>query len=101
MAATEHFVIRAAERLGYARPQAVELAHGLVWAVQNSRSDIAEFITRVDKQGCRVFRFRALDGRCYYALIDTDSMVCVTVLPPGFAVGRQGKSKYKLREVDL
>jgi hypothetical protein len=101
MAVTRHFIDRAVERLGYAIPQAVELAEGLIWAIQNHRDDLAEFVARVDRRGCRLFRFRAVDGRCYYALVDTDDMRCVTVLPAGFTVGRQGKSRLKLKEKDL
>jgi hypothetical protein len=100
-AVTRHFIDRAVERLGYRIPQAVELAEGLIWAIQNHRDDLAEFVARVDRQGCRLFRFRAADGRFYYALVDTEQWVCVTVLPAGFTVGRQGKSRLKLKEKDL
>ena len=101
MAATLHFIQRAKERLGIRTKEAVALADMLVQAVKNEDTSVATFVTRVDRTGCRVFRFAADGGQAWYALVDTDKMVCVTILPPGFYVGRQGKSRLRLKECDL
>jgi hypothetical protein len=100
MSATTHFIGRVAERIGAAVDPRV-LADGIVWAIRQERDDIVEFVTRVDRRGCRIFRFRVPDGRQFYALVNTDEMRCITVLPPGFTVPRQGKSRMKLKETDI
>lgn len=99
--ATMHFVRRVYERIGtHICPYT--LAEGLVWAVQNERHDLVEFVGRVDRKGCRVFRFVAPPaGRSFYALVDTEHWNCITVLPPGFRVARQGKSTIKLKDKDV
>jgi hypothetical protein len=99
--ATRHFIDRAVERLGYTAPQAAELAEKLVWAVQNQRDDIAAFVARVNRNGGRLFRFQAVNGQAYYALVDTEKWTCVTVMPPGFVVGREGKPRLQLKETYL
>lgn len=100
MAATKHFILRAQERMGVAPEQALELARSVIWAVRNDRRDMVEFIARVNRKGCRIFRFEAAPGRFFYALVDTDAMCCVTVLPPGFRVNREGKQAVRLKETD-
>jgi hypothetical protein len=98
---SEHFILRAQERLGYDKASAVELGNGLFWAIDSRRGDLALFVARVSRDGKRLFRFRATNGRCYYALLDTENRVCITVMPPGYTVGRQGKSYIRLKETDL
>lgn len=99
--ATAHFLQRAAERMGYRAAQARELADGLVWAIEQERDDVAEFVSRVNRDGLRLFRFRAVDARLYYALVNTDTMTCISIMPPGFTVPRQGKSRLKLKDADI
>jgi hypothetical protein len=101
MGATNHFVRRAMERVGCSAEEANILADNLILAIQTGRDDMAEFVSRVDKQGCRLFRFRSADGRSFFAMVNTDDMACVTVMPAGFTVSRQGKGALKLRERDL
>lgn len=98
---SKHFIFRARERLAYDHAQAQELGEGLFWAIDRQREDLVEFIGRVSRDGKRLFRFRAANGRHYYALLDTESRTCVTVLPPGYTAGREGKSYIKLRDTDL
>jgi hypothetical protein len=101
MVATSHFVRRAVERIGCTVEEATALAEGLVAAIGTGRDDIATFVSRVDRTGCRLFRFRSADGRDFFALVNTNGMACITVLPAGFTVPRQGKGRLKLRERDL
>lgn len=101
MVATNHFVRRAVERIGCNVEEATALAEGLVAAIRAGRDDIATFVSRVDRTGCRLFRFQSADGRSFFAMVNTDDMACVTVLPAGFTVPRQGKGRLKLRERDL
>lgn len=95
---SEHFVRRAAERMGYDRPKAVALGISLFNDLDQGAAD---FVGRVSRAGCRLFRFRADNGQCYYALLNTEDRVCVTVMPPGFTVRRQGKTFIKLKETDV
>ena len=92
---------RAVERIGCTVEEATALAEGLVAAIGTGRDDIATFVSRVDRTGCRLFRFRSADGRDFFALVNTNDMACITVLPAGFTVPRQGKGRLKLRERDL
>jgi hypothetical protein len=98
-AATLHFIQRVRERIG-PDIDGYELADMLVRAVQRSATDV-QFVARVDRKGGRLFRFRVPDGRAFCALVDTDSFLCVTVMPPGFTVPREGKPRMTLKEVDL
>lgn len=98
--ASTHFQRRVAERIGPS-VDAEMLARDLISAIQSERWDFVEFVARVNRDGCRLFRFRAPTGRLFYALVNTDRLLCVTVMPPGFTVPRQGKARVKLRETDL
>ena len=90
------------ETVGCTEYQAREIGQGLVWAIEQERWDIVEFVSRVNRDGHRIFRFRhAPTKRFWYALVNTDTMVCITILRPGFQVRRQGRSKLKLEEEDL
>jgi hypothetical protein len=101
MSMTRHWAIRVRERVGDVDP--AKLADSILWAIRNERTDTVEFVSRVSRHGCRLFRFRAPveGGKQFFALVDTDAMRCVTVMPPGFIVARQGKSRLHLRESDL
>lgn len=99
---TNHFIARAVERMGCSEAEAREIGQGLVWAIQNERWDLVEFVSRVSRDGNRIFRFRhAPTRRRWYALVNTADMVCVTVLSPNFVVKREGKAKLTLKEEDL
>lgn len=101
MTCTKHFARRVRERIGDS-PDPEFLARGLIWAVQNARDDLVQFVCRTDKKGLRIFRFKVPEtGRIFYALIDTEAMVCITVMPPGFRVGRQGKDHLQLRSEEV
>ena len=96
---SNHFVSRAVERMGCTEDEAREIGQNLIWAIQNERWDVVEFIGRVSRDGNRVFRFRwAPTGRRWYALINTKDLVCITVLTPGFQVRREGKGRLTLKE---
>lgn len=99
---TQHFVHRAVERMGCTPDEAVHIGQGILWALQNERWDLIEFVCRVSRDGMRVFRFRYTPtGRSWFAMVDTRRAVCVTVLPSGFVIPRQGKHRLKLKEEDL
>lgn len=99
---TNHFVTRAVERIGCTEDEAREIGQGLAWAIERERWDLVRFVSRVNREGQRIFRFRhAPTKRHWYALVNTDTMTCITILHPGFDVRRQGKSKIRLREEDL
>jgi hypothetical protein len=100
MGATNHFVARAVERMGCTPDDARLVGAGIIASIKADDGAV-QFISRVDKRGCRLFRFKAPDGRSFYALVDTDTMSCVTVLPPGYVAPRQGREPIKLREIDL
>ena len=93
---TQHWVERVAERIS-PKVNPYRLGFALVKAIQEGDTSRAQFVSRVNKEGQRLFRFRAKDSRVFYALIDTDQWCCITVLTPGMAAGRQGKSPAKLR----
>lgn len=93
--ATEHFIRRAGERLGYSRAEAVALAGRLIRGAASGAGGV-EFVARVSKDGRRLFRFQAIDAEHYYALVDTESDRCITVMPSGFTVPRQNKGHLKL-----
>jgi hypothetical protein len=96
---SEHFRRRVRERIGPDTDAAALAAH-LLSGVAQSRSDVV-FVARISRSGRRLFRFRMADQRAFYALIDTDRMDCITVMPPGFIVPREGKSNLQLMEKDL
>ena len=98
---TVHFARRVRERIGVG-PDPQYLAEGIIWAIENARTDLVQFVCRTDKKGLRLFRFRVPDtGRGFYALVDTESMTCITVMPPGFVVGRQGKTHLELKDTPI
>lgn len=100
-AATAHWIQRVQERVENP-PDPVVLARGIIWAIQAERHDLVEFVARTNRNGQRLFRFRVpSSGKMYYALVDTEKMVCVTVLKPGMAAGRIGKGPLKLTGDDL
>ena len=100
-ACSEHFAARVRDRIGDS-VDAVHLAEGIIWAIQNARTDTVRFVCRTNRRGMRLFRFRAVPGgRYFYALVNTEAMVCVTVLPSGFQVGRQGKKPLELKDYQL
>lgn len=91
---TAHFIRRVHERVG----QDVDAVHLARHILEGLDTGDTEFMCRVNRGGLRCFRFRSFDGQVFYVLIDTRKHDCVTVLPPGFAVGRLGKSPLKLKD---
>ena len=100
MTATQHFRQRVAERIG-PDVDADTLAAAIVTAIRRERTDLVTFVARINRDGLRLFRFRTPQGRAFYAAVNTVDMACVTVMPPGFVVPRQGKGRITLRDVDL
>lgn len=98
--ATWHFVRRVEERVGRDVDPAV-LARSIIWAIGQARDDLVQFVCRTDKKGLRLFRFRIPKIGTFYALVNTEDMTCITVMPPGFVVGRQGKDHLKLRSDEI
>jgi hypothetical protein len=99
---TNHFVTRAVQRMGCTAEEAREIGQFLIRAIEREQWDAVSFIGRVNGDGHRIFRFKWKPlGRYWYALINTETMTCITVLKPGFEVQRQGKGRLKLREVDI
>lgn len=100
---TQHFIARAVERIGCTERQARGLGRYLLWAVKNERFDKVEYIARLNREGLRLYRFRWPPTKgVFYVAVNTKHGRCVTVLPPGFRLTRQGKaSLYLLGEDDL
>lgn len=99
---TAHFIARAVERMGCSRSHAEFLGRGILWAIENERWDLVQFVARASRDGRRIFRFRCTQtSRVWYALVNTKQKTCITILRPGFETGREGKSKIKLKEMDL
>ena len=100
MTATVHFQQRVRERIGY-NVDPYKLARELVLGIENRDTDFVRFVGRASKCGRRVFWFKLPNRGAYYALIDTSSMTCLTVLPPGFTVNMAGKRTIELRDTDV
>lgn len=100
MAATLHFQQRVMERLGPS-VDAHKLARELILGIENRDTDFVRFVGRASKCGRRVFWFKLPNRGAYYALIDTSSMTCLTVLPPGFTVNLAGKATITLEDTDV
>lgn len=100
MSATAHFIARVRERVG-PHVDPIEIADGIIWAIQSGRDDLVEYVGRVSRDGKRLFRFRVPDGRYFYALVSTAHSRCVTILPPGYRVQREGKGAIYLREDEV
>ncbi len=81
-----HWHERVNERIGNVDPD--ELAQGIVWAIENDRTDLVRAVARVSRTGRRVFRFKTPDGRVFFALVDTNDMKPITVFPPDYTVNR-------------
>lgn len=99
MTAPAHFKQRVRERID-PNMDATALEQWLLKAVREDTGD-ARFICRTNRKGYRLFQFRLADARNFYALIDTEDMVAVTVLPPGFTVGRIARRRLVLKDSDL
>lgn len=97
---SEHFIQRAQERLGYDRDRAMALGHILFRLIDTGQDRNIRFVARVSRDGKRIFQFTAKGARPFYALLDTEARACVTILPPGFVIGREGKTPMQLKEND-
>jgi hypothetical protein len=97
---TKHFVRRAMERMRCTANDARDLGVWLLDSIDKCSPDVV-FVARVSVDGYRLFRFRAQTGETFYALINTEDRVCVTVMPAGFEVGRQGRGAIRLRRMDI
>ena len=100
MTATAHFIERVAERIG-PEVDGVFLARGIVWAIQNGRTDLVEFVARLSLDGRRLFRLRVPHRGVFYAVVNTDAMRCVTVMAPGLWVRRHDRASIKMEDLDL
>lgn len=100
MTATVHFRQRVAERIGPSI-DAYKLARELILGIENRDTDFVRFVGRASKCGRRIFSFRVPNRGTHYALIDTTSMTCITVLAPGFTVSMAGKGSIVLEDKDL
>jgi hypothetical protein len=78
--ASWHFHQRVRERVG-SDVTPGELARGIKWAVENHRTDVAEYLGRVGRKGERLFRVRTPDGRFWRVVYDTRNMTAVTIFP--------------------
>jgi hypothetical protein len=97
---TNHFVRRAVERVRCTATEAKELGLWILDAIDKGDPEVP-FVARVSTDGCRLFRFHARGGQTFFALVNTEVRTCVTVMPAGFEVGRQGRGTLKLRRADL
>lgn len=100
MTATVHFQQRVRERIGH-NVDAYKLARELILGIENRDTDFVRFVGRASKCGRRIFWFKLPNRGAYYALIDTSSMTCLTVLPPGFTVNLAGKAAITLKDTDI
>ena len=97
MTATNHFRRRVAERVG-PDVDPVLLAERIVADIHNG---VAEFIGRISRDGKRLFRVRVTGHGLFYAMVNTRTMSCITIMPPGFRPPRQGGGFIELRGDDL
>ena len=100
MASTLHFRQRVKERVGPSI-DGYKLARELILGIENRDTEFVSFVGRASRCGRRVFRFRIPNRGTHYALIDTTSTTCITVLAPGFSVSMEGKGKIILEDKDL
>lgn len=97
---TYHFVNRAVERIGCTAEDAVTIGAHITSGIKEQRPDV-KYIGRVNRDGHRLFRFHVPDGRTFFALVNTETMTCITILPPGFRVPREKGDSIKLKEHHL
>jgi hypothetical protein len=78
-----HFIQRFRERFPKSRVDPVTLGRGLVWAIANHQTGLYDFLGRDHRFTFRR-RYRAMtsDGHHFIAVVDTNSMVPVTIYPP-------------------
>lgn len=86
----QHWCDRVAERIG-PETDASLLWETIRWALAEDRRDIVRFEARSSRDGRRWFRFWMPDGRDFFALINTEAWVPITVQRPGDEARRQGK----------
>lgn len=79
---TAHWCQRVRERIGEGVCP-VDLARGILWAVDHGRDDLVVYLGRLSRGGLRAFRFRVPDGRYFAALVDMDHRSTITVLTAG------------------
>jgi hypothetical protein len=93
-----HFARRARERLGAGfNPKSLYM--GIIWAIENERSDLVRFVSRVNRTGRRIFEFvPAGSGESFYVLVDTATMTPLTILSDEMEIGREGRSSFVGRE---
>jgi hypothetical protein len=96
---TGHFIARVRERMG-PEVDPVGLGGFLLRAIRREDPSVV-FVSRVNRSGLRIFRFTGRCGRTFYALVDTDDMSCVTVMPPGFTVPRHGRAALNLEDLNV
>ena len=96
MIVTTHFRDRVRTRIG-PHVDAVALSQHIIDGIDTGDS---EFIARVNRRGVRCFRFQVPeDGRFFYALVETDPMKLITVLPAGWRISRQNAASMILRDM--
>lgn len=74
------FVARFRERV----PSSVSpviAGRGIAWAIANRREDLFEYLGCTAAPQRRRYRFKTADGHFFVALVDTDMMAPITVLP--------------------
>ena len=93
-----HFATRVRERIG-PDVDADGLARGLLAAIERDRTDLVAFVSRLHRDGRRLFRFRVRDGRWFFAVIDTDRGEAVTVIEPGSGcLTREGRPALQMED---
>lgn len=75
-----HFIQRFQERTK-SKADPVVVGQALIWAISNHRRDLYEFIGRSKILHRRHYRVNTSDGHSFVAVVDTNSMVPITVLP--------------------
>ena len=79
MIVTDHFVERVRERIGK-KACPIEIAKGVLWAVENRRTDLVEYVGRQKCKKNRIFRFRSrVNGSVMQIIFDTSKSKWVAI----------------------
>ena len=89
-----HFAMRVRERLGKSVNPNI-LFRGIIWAIENERSDLVRFVSRVDRTGRRIFEFLPTGSKePYYVVVDTETMTPVTIMSGEMEIYRKGRPSF-------
>ena len=93
---TTHWMQRVRERIGpHVCP--FETWAAIRWAIDAGRTDLVEYVGRLNRDGRRVWKFRTPDGRYWFCIVDTEKWRPITVYEDGWLLRQKGKPPRVLR----